>query len=85
MTAGVRVTPSMVRGLEVLALGPARYSNLTARGATDPDGAELGRCIYWQAADRLELAGLARIAHLGAGETLVLATPAGLEHLEALK
>jgi hypothetical protein len=43
----------MRRGLDVLLRGPARYSNLTARGSTTHDGHEQGRTIYHQTADQL--------------------------------
>lgn len=55
------ITAAMLRALEVLELGPARYTNYTARGAMDPDDNELGRGVYWQSADQLAAAGLAVI------------------------
>lgn len=53
-----RVTPAMRRALDLLADGPARYSNYTGRGMSNHEGKELGRAVYWQSADQLAAAGL---------------------------
>jgi hypothetical protein len=76
----MKFTGSMRRALRVLDAGEARYSNFTGRGATDPDGNELGRSVYWQAADQLEREGLATITTAGAGGIVAL-TDLGREWL----
>ncbi len=77
----MRLTPALHRALDVLELGPARYSNLTARGCTSSDGREQGRTVYWQSADKLAQLGLVTITTPAAGGFVIL-TAAGLELLE---
>lgn len=75
--SAVPLTPARMRGLRLLAEGPARYSNMTD---------ELGSLIYWQTADWLIGQGYATRRPFESGSSVldVVITPAGVALLAEL-